>query len=173
MFDKGFRDVESLSSTQSPEFSSKYYINCYMEFQVSLGYMRSYFIYYHFTYLFVCLFSWLKQIKIKTGTTLLRASVQSCYKMTLYITLLRTKFKRNVVRIMQWQCQQEDSLLEYNELHPVALYYYIIKMDKNRPLSVCMVSFTRSLGKLYFYKSNLNLMQSAWWISKAEREELQ
>lgn len=44
-------------------------------------------------------------------------------------------------------------------------------MDKNRPLSVCMVSFTRSLDKLYFYKSNLNLMQSAWWISRAEREK--
>lgn len=51
--------VESLSSTQSPEFSSKYYINCYIEFQVSLRYMKLYFIYYLFAclVLFVCLFS--------------------------------------------------------------------------------------------------------------------
>lgn len=47
--------VESLSSTQSPEFSSKYYINCYIEFKVSLGNMRLYFIYYLFACLFVFL----------------------------------------------------------------------------------------------------------------------
>lgn len=125
------------------------------EFQASLGHLRSY-VKNNFFGLFVCLlFAFWEKTKDKNWdfTECKHSKLLSSDTDQQHSTLFRTNPKIH-------QCQQQDNLLEDNELCLIAFYYYIIKLNRNRPLQVCMLSFMRSLGKLYFYKSNFSLMQS-------------
>lgn len=145
------------------QFQALYWL-LHKEFQVSPEYMISYLK----IIIFVCLLfvflektsadkNWDNVTECKCSNLLWNDTNQ------LHTTLFREKFKINATYWLQWQCQQQDNLFEDNALHLIAVYYYIFKMNKNRPLQVCMLSFLRSLGKLF--KSNVNLMlmkQQSW-----------